>query len=87
MRGYVDHEAACRCPRRHRRFLVRDKPVSKQAAAELALRPDFRICGDEAIEVDCGLFHGMHGHTANVVGLGEEVTGTFNATDAHAKPH
>jgi hypothetical protein len=55
------------------------KPVGKQAPAELKLRPDFRICGDAAIEVDCGLLHEMHGHTANVVGLGEEFTGPFNA--------
>jgi hypothetical protein len=61
------------------------KPVGKQAPAELALRPDFRICADDAVEIDCGLFHGMHGHTANVVGLGEEFTGTFNAaTETHA---
>lgn len=55
------------------------KPVGKQSAAERALRPDFRICEEDAIEVDCGLFHGMHGHTANVAGLGEEITGKFNA--------
>jgi hypothetical protein len=55
------------------------KPIGKQSPAELKLRPDFRICQDEAIEVDCGLFHDMHGHTANVVGLGEEITGRFNA--------
>jgi len=55
------------------------KPVGKQAPAELKLRPDFRVCQDAAIEVDCGLFHEMHGHTANVVGLGEEFTGRFNA--------
>jgi hypothetical protein len=60
------------------------KPVGKQAPAEQKLRPDFRICQDEAIEVDCGLFHGMHGHTANVVGLGEEFTGSFNAEHEHA---
>lgn len=61
------------------------KPITKQAPAELALRPDFRICQEEAIEVDCRLFHGMHGHTANVAGLGEEITGTFNATSEHAR--
>lgn len=55
------------------------KPVGQQAPAELKLRPDFRICQDAAIELDCGLFHDMQGHTANVVGLGEEFTGTFNA--------
>ena len=60
------------------------EPVGKQAPAELKLRPDFRICVDDAIEIDCGLFRGMHGHTANVVGLGEEITGTFNADEAHA---
>lgn len=59
------------------------KPVGKQTPAELKLRPDFRICQDDAIEVDCGLFHGMHGHTANVVGLGEEITGKFNAAEHH----
>jgi hypothetical protein len=63
------------------------KPIGKQAPAELQLRPDFRICTDDAIEVDCGLFHGMHGHTANVVGLGEETTGTFNADETHASAH
>jgi hypothetical protein len=63
------------------------KPVSKQVPAELKLRPNFRICVDDAIEIDCGLFHGMHGHTANVVGLGEEITGTFNAGEAHANAH
>jgi hypothetical protein len=63
------------------------KPVDKQSPAELTLRPDFRICADNAIEVDCGLFHGMHGHTANVVGLGQEINGTFNADDAHAQNH
>ena len=61
------------------------KPVGKQAAAELKLRPDFRICTDEAIEVDCGLFHDMRGHTANVAGLGEEITGRFNAGEMHAR--
>jgi hypothetical protein len=61
------------------------KPVGKQAPAERKLRPDFRICQDDAIEVDCGLFHGMHGHTANVVGLGEEFTGAFNAE--HGNEH
>lgn len=55
------------------------KPVGKQSPAERKLRPDFRICQDAAIEIDCGLFHDMHGHTANVVGLGEEYTGRFNA--------
>lgn len=55
------------------------KPVSKQGPAELALRPDFRICSDAAIEVDCGLFHGMRGYTANVAGVGEEFAGPFNA--------
>jgi hypothetical protein len=55
------------------------KPVGKQTLAERKLRPDFRICQDAAIEIDCGLFHEMHGHTANVVGLGEEFTGRFNA--------
>jgi hypothetical protein len=55
------------------------KPVGKQSEAELALRPDFRICGDDAVEIDCGLLHEMHGHTANVAGLGEEYTGKFNA--------
>lgn len=59
------------------------KPIAKQAPAELKLRPDFRICEDAAIEVDCGLFHGMHGHTANVAGLGEEFTGPFLA---HPEP-
>jgi hypothetical protein len=63
------------------------KPVGKQAPAERKLRPDFRICQDEAIEVDCGLFHAMHGHTANVVGLGEEFTGSFNAGHEHARAH
>jgi hypothetical protein len=63
------------------------KPVAKQSPAELKLRPDFRICADDAIEIDCGLFHGMHGHTANVVGLGEEITGTFNTDEMHAKAH
>jgi hypothetical protein len=63
------------------------KPVGKQAPAELKLRPDFRICQDDAIEVDCAVFVGMHGHTANVVGLGEEYTGTFNAGDQHARAH
>jgi hypothetical protein len=61
------------------------KPVGKQAPAEHKLRPDFRICQQASIEVDCGLFHDMHGHTANVVGLGEEFTGTFN-TD-HGEHH
>jgi hypothetical protein len=60
------------------------EPVGKQGPAELRLRPDFRICVADAIEVDCGLFHGMRGHTANVVGLGEEITGMFNADEAHA---
>jgi len=55
------------------------KPVGKQTPAELKLRPDFRICQDEAVEVDCGLFHNMHGHTANVAALGEEITGRFNS--------
>jgi hypothetical protein len=55
------------------------KPVGKQSPAERGLRPDFRICQDDAIGVDCGLFHHMHGHTANVAGLGEEITGAFNA--------
>jgi hypothetical protein len=63
------------------------KPVGKQAPAERLLRPDFRICQDEAIEVDCAVFHGMHGHTANVVGLGEEYTGNFNAGEEHALAH
>jgi len=63
------------------------EPVGKQTPAERNLRPDFRICQDDAIEVDCGLFHGMHGHTANVVGLGEEYTGTFNAGDKQARMH
>lgn len=61
------------------------EPVGKQGPAELRLRPDFRICVADAIEVDCGLFHGMRGHTANVVGLGDEITGMFNADAAHAK--
>jgi len=56
------------------------KPVGKQSPAELKLRPDFRICQDAAIEVDCGLFHDMHGHTANVASHGEEFTGSFNAS-------
>ena len=55
------------------------KPIARQSPGELQLRPDFRICQDAAIEVDCGLFHEMHGHTANVVGLGEEFTGPFIA--------
>jgi hypothetical protein len=63
------------------------KPVARQSPAELTLRPDFRICRDDAIEVDCGLLLGMHGHTANVVGLGEQFTGTFNADQAHASAH
>lgn len=64
------------------------KPVGKQGPAELKLRPDFRICQEEEIEIDCGLFHEMHGHTANVVGLGEEFTGTFNAGhEQHSKAH
>ncbi len=63
------------------------KPVGKQAPAELKLRPDFRICRDASIEVDCGLFHEMHGHTANVVGLGEEFVGKFNAEHEHDKSH
>jgi len=63
------------------------EPVGKQAPAELALRPDFRICQDDAIEVDCGLFLGMRGHTANVVGLGEEYTGNFNAGQEQARAH
>ena len=64
------------------------KPVGKQTPAERLLRPDFRICQDEAIEVDCAVFHGMHGHTANVVGLGEEYTGNFNGEkETHALAH
>jgi len=63
------------------------KPVGKQAPAELKLRPDFRICQDAAIEIDCGLFHEMHGHTANVVGLGEEFNGPFNAHAKEAAAH
>lgn len=63
------------------------KPISKQVPAELKLRPDFRICQDAAIEVDCGLFHSMHGHTANVVGLGETFEGTFNSAAAEATLH
>lgn len=59
------------------------KPVGKQAPEELKLRPDFRVCQDESIEIDCGLLRDMHGHTANVVGLGEEFTGAFNADHAH----
>lgn len=61
------------------------KPVGKQLPAELKLRPDFRICQDAAIEIDCGLFHDMHGHTANVVGLGEEFNGPFNAHREEAR--
>jgi hypothetical protein len=63
------------------------KPIGKQAPAELKLRPDFRICQDAAIEIDCGLFHEMHGHTANVVGLGEEFIGPFNAHAEEAAGH
>ena len=63
------------------------KPIGKQAPAELKLRPDFRICQDAAIEIDCGLFHEMHGHTANVVGLGEAITGPFNAHHEEATAH
>ena len=59
------------------------KPVGKQSDAETKLRPDFRICQDEAIEIDCGLLHGMHGHTANVAALGEEYQGDFAADHAH----
>ncbi|MBI3179836.1 MAG: hypothetical protein HYZ27_09260 [Deltaproteobacteria bacterium] len=59
------------------------KPVGKQSEAEQKLRPDFRICADASIEIDCGLLHGMHGHTANVVGLGEAVTGKFGAGEGH----
>jgi hypothetical protein len=63
------------------------KPIGKQAPLELKLRPDFRICVDDAVEIDCGLLYGMHGHPANVVGLGEEFTGKFNAEAVHAKAH
>jgi hypothetical protein len=55
------------------------KPVGEQSEAEQKLRPDFRICQDDAIEIDCSLFRGMHGHTANVAGLGEAIHGNFNA--------
>lgn len=61
------------------------KPVGKQSDGEKKLRPDFRICGDDTIEIDCALLHGMHGHTANVVGLGEEFTGKFAAE--HGEHH
>src|ERR1700722_15047143 len=57
------------------------KPGAKQSDAEKMLRPDFRICQDESIEIDCGLLHEMHGRTANVGGLGEAITGKFNAGD------
>jgi hypothetical protein len=63
------------------------KPIGKQVPAELKLRPDFRICQDAAIEIDCGLLHDMHGHTANVVGLGEEFNGPFNAHREEARAH
>ncbi len=53
------------------------KPVGKHSDDEKKLRPDFRVCEDASLEIDCGLLHGMHAHTANVVGLGEESTGTF----------
>jgi putative hemolysin len=61
------------------------KPVGKQSDGEKKLRPDFRICQDEAVEIDCGLLHDMHGHTANVAGLGEEYNGKFNA--GHGDDH
>jgi hypothetical protein len=61
------------------------KPVSKQQGTEKKLRPDFRICQDGFIEIDCGLLHGMHGHTANVAGLGEEITGKFNPHGSDAE--
>lgn len=64
------------------------KPVSKQSDAEKNIHPDFRICGDAAIEIDCGLLHGMHGHTANVVGLGTTYEGKFNPPhEEHGEPH
>ena len=63
------------------------KPVSKQSDAEKRLRPDFRICTDDAIEIDCGLLHGMRGHTANVAGVGEEVVGKFNAGGVDGGAH
>jgi len=53
------------------------KPVSKQSDTERALHPDFRICKQDAVEVDCSLFTGMELHTANVVGLGDSYVGTF----------
>jgi hypothetical protein len=35
------------------------RPAGKQVPAALALHPDFRICQDAAIEIDCGLLHDM----------------------------
>jgi hypothetical protein len=61
------------------------KPVRLQSEAEKKLRPDFRVCQDDAIEIDCGLLHDMHAHTANVAGLGEELDGPFTA-GAPAEP-
>ncbi len=62
------------------------KPVSKQSDAEKQLRPDFRICGDDAVEIDCGLLHGMQGHTANVAGLGQEYQGDFGGSGHEDRP-
>ena len=61
--------------------------MSKQSDAEKRLRPDFRICTDDAIEIDCGLLHRMRGHTANVAGVGEEVVGKFNAGGVDGGAH
>ncbi len=51
--------------------------IGAQSDDQRKVRPDFRVCQDAAIEIDCGLLHEMHGHTANV--LGKEFTGTFGA--------
>ncbi len=40
-------------------------PIATQTPEQRAVHPDFRVCSDEALEIDCSLLENMHGHEAN----------------------
>jgi hypothetical protein len=52
-------------------------PIATQSADQRALHPDFRICSDEVLEIDCSLLSPLHGHDANAPALGGIVKPVF----------
>lgn len=56
-------------------------PIATQSTEQRAMHPNFHMCADDVVDIDCTLLAHLHGHAANVPALGGIVDPVFAPTE------